>query len=562
MRIAKLIKRKKPSKLSIIGAVFQNYNYLGLVGAVIFFCLSLLPSLLPRPWLFQGFVSGFSTAIGYGCGVAVSALWRWLIEYEFPKKAKRVGWITLAAVAPLVATVYIFLSTNWQNQVRVLVDEPVTNNRFVFRILVATILVSALLLYTARALRWITQYIITQIDRILPRKVSIIAGVVVVVYLTVMILNGLMFSSFVRFANNSYSKRNSSTLAGVVQPMEAERSGSPKSLAAWNTLGYQGRSFVGRGPSQAQLAQVHGGEVKQPIRVYVGLETANSAEARATLAVEELERTGAFNRKILVIGNATGTGWLEPQSVDSLEYMYGGDSAIASIQYSYLPSWLSFLVDKQNAKDAGQQLFNAVYGKWASLPAGSRPKLITYGLSLGSYAGQSAFSGANDIKYTTDGALFIGTPSDTELWKSISDNRDAGSSQVQPVYQHGKTVRFAAKESNTQVNQIDWPLPHVLYLQHPSDPVVWFNFNLALNEPDWLQEKRGADVSPSMHWYPFVTCVQVAIDQFLGTSAPNGHGHNYADNIVAAWAAVATPEGWTEQRTNALQSVINTYPNE
>ena len=30
------------------------------------------------------------------------------------------------------------------------------------------------------------------------------------------------------------------------------------------------------------------------------------------------------------------------------------------MQYSFLPSWLSFLVDKENARQAGQALFEAV----------------------------------------------------------------------------------------------------------------------------------------------------------------------------------------------------------
>jgi uncharacterized membrane protein len=283
---------------------------------------------------------------------------------------------------------------------------------------------------------------------------------------------------------------------------------------------------------------------------------------RATLAVRELERTKAFERDILVVANATGTGWLEPQSMDSIEYMYGGNTAIVSVQYSYLPSWLSFLVNKQDAKDAGQQLFDAVYGKWASLPEDERPRLVTYGLSLGSYGGQAAFSGANDLKYTTDGALFVGTPSDTELWKTITKNRDAGSKQIDPVYKNGKAIRFVDAASDFDEDESGWKQPRTLFLQHPSDPVVWFDFDLIFNKPDWLREARGEDVSPSMQWYPFITFVQVALDQFLANSAPTGHGHNYGDKIVAAWAAVAAPQDWSNVDTQRLQSIIDTYNNE
>src|SRR5262245_22688766 len=38
----------------------------GLAGALVFFCLSLTPSLLPRGWGVQGLLSGITTVIGYG----------------------------------------------------------------------------------------------------------------------------------------------------------------------------------------------------------------------------------------------------------------------------------------------------------------------------------------------------------------------------------------------------------------------------------------------------------------------------------------------------------------
>ena len=39
--------------------------------------------------------------------------------------------------------------------------------------------------------------------------------------------------------------------------------------------------------------------------------------------------------------------------IDPLEYMYGGDTAVAAIQYSFLPSWMSFIADKAPAQGGG-----------------------------------------------------------------------------------------------------------------------------------------------------------------------------------------------------------------
>lgn len=549
---------RKPS-IRFSTAVFKKYNYLGLVGGVIGFCLSFLPSLLPRPWLFQGLVTGVSLAIGYGCGCTLSWILRWLLEWEPPKRVKHIAWWAIAIVGPIVGSIYLYLADSWQSQVTQLIGVAPPSHRYMGRILLVSMFTGMLLLYASRVVRYCTRHIIRHIDKLLPRKVSIAAGILLVAYLLVTIFNGLLFSSFVRFANTSYAARNASTAEGVVRPTVTERSGGPESLIAWETLGYQGRNFVGRGPSQWQLANFAERAVQQPIRVYAGLDSAPSAAERAALAVRELDRTKAFEREVLVIANATGTGWLEPQSMDSIEYMYGGDTAIVSMQYSYLPSWLSFLVNKQDAKEAGQHLFDAVYGKWAALPEAERPRLITYGLSLGSYGGQAAFSGANDLKYTTDGALFIGTPSDTELWKTITKNRDAGSKQIDPVYKEGRAIRFVDEASDFEEDESGWHRPRTLYMQHPSDPVVWFDFDLIFNKPDWLRESRGADVSSSMQWYPFITFVQVTLDQLLANSAPTGHGHNYGDKIVSAWAAVATPDDWSNVDTQRLQSIINTY---
>ena len=70
------------------------------------------------------------------------------------------------------------------------------------------------------------------------------------------------------------------------------------------------------------------------MRVYVGLDQAATAEERAALAVDELRRTGGFEREVLVVAAPTGSGWLERQSVDTVEYLNAGRTAIVATQYS------------------------------------------------------------------------------------------------------------------------------------------------------------------------------------------------------------------------------------
>ena len=77
-----------------------------------------------------------------------------------------------------------------------------------------------------------------------------------------------------------------------------------------------------------------------------------SAENRARLAVDDLERSGGFSRSVLVVATTTGSGWIDPASPDTLEYLTGGDTATVTMQYSYLPSWLSYLVDQDRVPPA------------------------------------------------------------------------------------------------------------------------------------------------------------------------------------------------------------------
>lgn len=557
-------KKVKPTFTDRLQKYFNRLNFLGLVTAAIFYCFSLLPSLLPRPWLMQGIISGVSLAIGYGIGTAGSALARWMLQKEPSKATKQQAWKVVKIAAPFIVVVFVVLSHSWQNEVRTLLQVEQVDGFNIVRIAVLSVCVGVLLLLAARSLKTLHSKISRKLHRKIPKRISIVLGAGITTVLVVLVVNGFLLSTLIRAANNIYSKQNSTTSKGTLQPTDPTRTGSSASLVSWETLGMRGRDFVARGPSVQQMTAFSGKEAVPSVRVYIGLDSAKTAKERARLAVAELERTNAFKREVLVVATTTGSGWIEPQTVDALEYMHNGNSAFVTQQYSYLPSWISMLVDSNNAQDAGRELFDAVYAKWSSLPEATRPKLLVYGLSLGSFGGQTAFTTLSDIERTVDGALFVGTPGNTELWNALTDKRDAGSPQVKPVLDGGKTVRWASSAADLSKPSLttEWQTPRVVYLQHASDPVVWWSPRLLLHKPDWLQETRGSDVSSKTNWFPIVTFFQVSVDQFYGVTVPNGHGHNYANDIVAAWASVAQPSEWSEQKSTSLQKIIDTYENE
>ena len=139
---------------------------------------------------------------------------------------------------------------------------------------------------------------------------------------------------------------------------------------------------------------------------------------------------GRVDREVLVVATTTGTGWIDPNSATTLELMHGGDTTIASLQYSFLPSWIAFLVDEPVAAEAGAALFDAVYRRWAELPEDTRPQLIVYGLSLGSFGAEAGFAGTladssiANLQARTDGVLLAGPTHDNPVRQQIAEDRE------------------------------------------------------------------------------------------------------------------------------------------
>jgi uncharacterized membrane protein len=414
----------------------------------------------------------------------------------------------------------------------------------------------ALLVLTARGLRWVYRHLDRAVRRWIGPRAADVLTFAVVVAGSVLLVNGVLVNTAVRLADRSFSVTNEATEPGITRPDSGLRSGGPGSLVSWDSLGQYGRSFTGGGPTPAEIATVTGTAALEPIRAYAGLDSAGSTEDRARFAVDDLERAGGFSRGVLVVATTTGSGWIDPAGADSLEYLTGGDVATVTIQYSYLPSWLSYLVDQDRAREAGRELFDAVYDRWSDLPPDTRPRLFVFGESLGSFGAETPFSGAYDLRNRTYGVVFAGPPNFNTLYREFVDDRDPGTTEVNPVYHRGRTVRFATDVAAGVPPERPWEGSRVLYLLHPSDPVVWWNTDLVLRRPDWLEEPRGRDVVSAVRWIPFVTFWQVTFDLPFAVDVPQGHGHTYSREYVDGWHTVLVADGWDAARLARLRDVI------
>jgi uncharacterized membrane protein len=535
-----------------------RYTLPGAWVALVFACLAFSPSLLPRTALLQGVVCGITAAIGYGLGVAGAWTWRAFADRD-PRPPRLGAWRVFAISAPVALVLAAGLGLWWQAQLRDLMGAPAPNPLLLLLLPLAAAALFTGLVAVSRSLRGAYHRVARRLRRWMGPRAANALGWVVVVAGTWLVVSGLLLDGLAGLADRGFSVRNTATAEGVEPPTSALRSGGPGSLVSWESLGRQGRTITGTGPTAKAIAAFTGSPAKEPIRAYAGTLSAEDVEERAGLAVEDLERAGGFDRANLLVATTTGSGWLDSGAIDSFEYLTGGDSAIVAMQYSYLPSWISYLVDQEKAREAGRQLFDAVYDRWSRRPPAERPRLFVFGLSLGSFGGETAFSGEHDLRNRTSGSLFAGPPNFNTLYREFTDHRDPGTPEVDPVYKGGRTVRFANDvAAGVPPTSAAWNGTRVLYLQHPSDPIVWWSPRLIWDRPDWLGEPHGRDVLDAMVWIPLVTFWQVTADLPLATGVPDGHGHDYHREFVDGWATVLQPAGWTPDKAEQLRDIIAT----
>jgi uncharacterized membrane protein len=497
--------------------------------------------------------------IGYGFGAAGQWAWNYLEMPALEGRTRKIVVGVIIGVVGIMTLTAMWLHVGWQNDVRSLFGMESTSPIVWLTIIAVAVPVAYVILIIARSLRKLFQLFARWLDKVLPQRLAQLLGAAAVVLLVWLFFTGVLANGFFAGANQIFAPRDTATDEGVEQPNSEFRSGSPESFAEWDTLGRKGRSFVGTGPTVEDLNAYHLDGAVEPIRVYVGLKSAETLEQRAELALEELKRTGAFDREVLIVATTTGTGFLDPAAVDPLEYIYNGDTAIVGVQYSYLPSWISLLADQEVTKETSRVVFDTIHAYWASLPETSRPEIYLYGLSLGSFGAEAILNSINIINEPINGALLSGPPFVNELHKSLVDGRDPDSPASLPIYENGRTVRFTAEEDSLAVPTGEWSHTKIVYLQHASDPVVFFSRDLAFSYPDWLHDdQRGPDVSEDMMWIPIVTMWQVALDLPAAGSVPDGFGHLYTKASNAdAWIGLTEPSDWTEADTASLLQFLS-----
>lgn len=310
-------------------------------------------------------------------------------------------------------------------------------------------------------------------------------------------------------------------------------SGGPGSVVSFESLSREGRRFVNMALTREEIAGVMGEPaVNDPIRLFVGLDSASLVEDRVDLLLDEMVRTKAFDRKVLCFVSPTGSGYINYVMAETLEYLTRGDCAIVTMQYSLLPSSMS-LTHTRLAVDQNRAIMHAITGYLRGMEPDRRPRFVAFGESLGAQTMQDIWAHRSVEAMERDfihSSLYVGTPSGTQFahhWRVSPEKIDP----------EGKLV-----ELDNFGDFLDLPddrrerIRHIL-VSHYDDPIPKFGINLLMRRPWWLgpADQRPPRVPKSATWAPWTTFVLTAVDLLNAMEVVPGtfgrRGHDYREDI-------------------------------
>lgn len=533
----------------------------GVLGAEAATWWAISPSLLPRPWWVTALNVAICQGVGHGAGTVV----RFSITRSFdligwrPRRriTERTHGVLHAVMATITGTVTA--TSLWRQQRQAdLVNATYSRGRqhAIAGVLVGTLGYGTLLLI-GEAAELSIRRTVRELNRWLPPMVSWPLGAALVSAIAIIASDRLLVRRALNSIGRSAQERNLSVFPGSQMPWEPQRSGSPASFERWRSLGSQGRALVSSGPRKRDIVEVTGladDQVTEPIRIYVGMIRHRNYEQQAEQVLREMDRTGAFERPVITMMAAAGTGWLTDWSISSLEFLTGGNCATVAMQYSYLPSAVAYITDHDSPVESSRILIHAILERLEGMDPETRPKFYVSGESLGAYGIVDSFDDREELLELVDGALFTGTPRFTRVHRAITASRDPGSLERLPVVDGGRHIRFVAVPEHLHQTfsgaefANEWEHPRIVFAQHASDPITFWDWNLFLRRPDWLREpgSRGVpapaaqrlDVFAGMRWAPFITGWQVGLDQISSLNFPGGHAHQYHGEVSWYWEEI------------------------
>lgn len=335
-----------------------------------------------------------------------------------------------------------------------------------------------------------------------------------------------------RFAELTSLRSRMTTVSGV----------SPGTLLPDTLLESHGLKFVNEVTPGAEIARVMGVDaatVKDPIRVYGGLQHAADRTELAQKIFDEAFAKGAFDRKHVVLYLPSGTGHVNPMPVAAAEYETLGDIASIGMQYGNKPS-LKSVHKVDDASDLFRQVRDRFAAHIESMPAGSRPEFSAYGESLGGWGMHDVFLGTGPQGIAASGLdqiISVGSP---RFSKFRSQAIGHGGHRLDPtgtMFEFNDVAKLQSLDTSTREGVRGYLLTHY------NDPVNKFSPTMLIQRPEWLRSaEHGLGVPRKMKWLPGVSGIQGIMDTVNGVSPKPGimarTGHDYRADMAPAMAEI------------------------
>ncbi|HSJ84225.1 MAG TPA: alpha/beta-hydrolase family protein [Acidimicrobiia bacterium] len=322
-------------------------------------------------------------------------------------------------------------------------------------------------------------------------------------------------------------------------------SGGPNSISPYEKMGLQGRRFVSEVVPRDEIEATLGEPaLADPIRAYIGVECEPIySTRRAELALDEMERLGAFDRSYLLLVSPTGTGWVDHTVVESAEILARGDIATACIQFGKAPSFLE-VQGVSLGRAQFRQLLWGVRQRLRAIDPEKRPKVLIFGESLGAWSASDVVmhQGTSGFDhYGIHRALWFGLPGLARWSKTgMREGRN-------PLTPPGSVMAFDRFEQYQALSPDERGKLRAVIVDHDNDPISQMSLRMAVKRPAWLDGQRGRGVPESMQWAPIITFSQVAVDAMNAIVMVPGQfksfGHDYrADTARFVGAGFELPE--------------------
>ena len=311
----------------------------------------------------------------------------------------------------------------------------------------------------------------------------------------------------------------------------AGASGGGGSLVPRERPDFEGQRLLGTILPASAMRELRddGRRVAEPLRVFVGVRSAATVEERCALAVDELERLGAFDRRRIVVCSATLRGYVNPVPLQAEELLSRGDVATVCVQFHDRRTALMPLKVPIAARTHRELL-----RRLAERTGAQGPEIVVYGESLGAWASQNVFrrEGVRALDALRVGrALWAGTPFFSRLPRLMAKHKVPCDERVAVL--NTRELLAADPEDAGRLRFV--------FLQRRADPVVVFSgLELLWRRPEWLPDApfRPEGVPRAQRWIPGITFLQVLGDLTKATrwtsDVPRAAAHDYRVELPLA----------------------------